>query len=255
MVGHYRGFARGKSRTLIGLLALTLLLPGCLPQAPVPLTTVVFPAVAAQRADTLIVLLPGRRNNGATFDTEGFVAALRDSGLAADIVAAEAHFGYYARQTLATRLHQDVVLPARAAGYRAIWLVGISMGGLGALWYDMDHPGFATGIVALSPYLGDPPIINEIAQAGGLLAWQSPPRADDHYQRVIWRRLKRFADPSVSLGRVFVGYGLQDDFASADGLFAAVLPAGQVQTIDGGHDWPTWRALWNHFLPRLRPAP
>lgn len=235
-----------------GLLLAALLLTGCLPSAQVPLETVVFPAVAGAPAATLIVLLPGRNNDGNAFDSEGFVAAVREAGLAADVVAAEAHFGYYARQVLVERLHRDVILPARAAGYRDIWLVGISMGGMGALWYDLDHPGHVRGIVALAPYLGDPPIVNEIVAAGGLRAWHSPPRADDHYQRIVWRRLKRFEDPAAGKGRLLLGYGRQDKFAPGAGLLAAVLPPDQVQVIDGGHDWPTWRTLWRHFLPRLQ---
>lgn len=232
------------------MLALVVLC-SCLPPARKPLATVAFPAPAGEPASTLIVLLPGRHNDAAAFDSEGFIAAVQRTGLRADIVATEAHFGYYARQTLVPRLHEDVIVPARSNGYRRIWLVGVSMGGLGALWYDMDHPGEVAGVVALSPYLGDPPIHREITAAGGLALWEPVPGDFQDYQRIIWRRLKRYQDPAASSGRVFVGYGRQDRFAPADALFAAVLPPEQVFTVDGDHDWPTWRILWERILPRL----
>src|SRR5712672_3477612 len=53
----------------------------------------------------------------------------------ADIVVADLHFGYYLRQTAIERLREDVILPARTRGYQCISLVGISLGGFGALYY------------------------------------------------------------------------------------------------------------------------
>jgi enterochelin esterase-like enzyme len=31
---------------------------------------------------------------------------------------------------------------------------------------------------------------------------------------------------------------------------AAALAPSDVDTVPGGHDWPTWRALWGRFLDR-----
>jgi len=31
-------------------------------------------------------------------------------------------------------------------------------------------------------------------------------------------------------------------------LLAAALPPSSVDIVPGGHDWPTWRALWDRFL-------
>ena len=33
-----------------------------------------------------------------------------------------------------------------------------------------------------------------------------------------------------------------------DGMLAEVLPMEQVFTVEGGHDWPTWRGLWEEIL-------
>lgn len=31
---------------------------------------------------------------------------------------------------------------------------------------------------------------------------------------------------------------------------ADALPAGRVLAVAGGHDWPTWRTLWQGLLDR-----
>jgi hypothetical protein len=50
--------------------------------------------------------------------------------------------------------------------------------------------------------------------------------------------------------RVYLAYGVQDDFAEADGLLAEVLPDDQVFFTEGGHDWPTWLRLWKSILQK-----
>ena len=47
---------------------------------------------------------------------------------------------------------------------------------------------------------------------------------------------------------IHLGLGRQDRFADRHALLAAVLPAGDVDWVSGGHDWPTWRRLWDNFL-------
>ena len=46
------------------------------------------------------------------------------------------------------------------------------------------------------------------------------------------------------------GYGENDQFASANRLLAPVLPRERVFTTGGGHDWRTWRRLWEMFIVR-----
>src|ERR671930_1091173 len=93
-----------------------------------PLATLAYTADTPR--DTLVVFLPGIGDFAEDFERHGFIAALAASGLAADALAVDAHYGYYGRRTVLERLAEDVVLPAREQGYREVWLVGISMGGL-----------------------------------------------------------------------------------------------------------------------------
>jgi len=230
---------------LVALMAI-----GCTPAARIPMDTVYFNPAGPKQNSCLIVFLPGRWNTAASFADEGFVAAVRRSGLQADMMAAKAHMGYYLEHTFPERLHKDVIVPAKNRGYRQIWLVGVSIGGLGALWYDGEYSGELAGIVVLAPYLGEPETYGEVSRSGGLVKWVPPSIADNDWQRKIWFNLKTFETREKSLARLYLGYGLHDRFAVPDGMLAEVLPMEQVFTVEGGHDWATWRRLWEEILKK-----
>jgi pimeloyl-ACP methyl ester carboxylesterase len=228
---------------------------GCLRwfPAPVPMRSVQWShARTVPRARCLVVFLPGVGDRADDFADHGFVAEVKKRGLAVDVVAADATIGYYARGTFPERLARDVVGPARARGYEQVWLIGVSMGGLGTIWYSRVHTADVTGVLALAPYLGEKELIDEIQAQGGLARWRGPPRVDamneDNYQREIWRWLQ-----AVTRGRepgptIYLGYGRADDLARADGLLAAALPRAHTYVIDGEHDWTTWKILLGKFL-------
>jgi pimeloyl-ACP methyl ester carboxylesterase len=233
----------------LSLLAIALLaLAGCIPSARRPIETVCFSPAAGERNRCLFVFLPGKGDRPDSFEAEGFVAAVRKSKLPVDMIGAYAHMGYYMEKTFPERFREDVIAPARRKGYEQIWLVGISLGGLGALWYDGKYPGDVSGLVALAPYLGEQDISREVLLAGGLASWEPGPVAANDLQRQIWRGMKTFVPREKTFARVYLGYGLQDRFAFPDGVFAKVLPGGQVFTAEGGHDWSTWRKLWSRIL-------
>ena len=54
------------------------------------------------------------------------------------------------------------------AGYENIWLLGISMGGLGTLLYASEYPEQVDGVVLLAPFLGDRSAIETIVATGPL---------------------------------------------------------------------------------------
>lgn len=230
-----------------GMLSL-LCLASCLPASTIPLQKVDFSQSEAAKRHTLVVFLPGRGSQVRSFSEEGLVQAVRLRRPELDLVGVEAHLGYYADRTLTLRLKEDIVAPAQKLGYRNIWLVGISMGGLGALLYDTAYPGDLAGICLLAPYLGEGSLLEEITRAGGLAKWEPGPGPSSDLEREIWQRLKAYADVQKSTGRVYLGFGTEDRFAQTDGFFAGLLPAGQVVTAKGGHDWPTWRILWERML-------
>ncbi|HEV8324563.1 MAG TPA: alpha/beta hydrolase [Myxococcota bacterium] len=220
---------------------------GCVPAASAPLRTVAYGHAGGAAADTLLVLLPGRGDRAETFAAEGFVDAARAADPRVDVVAADAHIGYYLRNVIVDRLWEDVVVPARARGYARVWLAGISMGGLGAVAFARAHPDAVAGLCLLAPYLGDD-VVAEVRRAGGLARWR-PSGAPDDFAR-LWLFLKGYTAGAPGLPALWLGYGRSDRFAAAHDLLAAALPADHVLRADGGHDWPPWRALWAQFLAR-----
>jgi pimeloyl-ACP methyl ester carboxylesterase len=226
-----------------------LLTGGCFSAVKIPMDTTFFYRAESPRNHTLLVFLPGRGDTVKSFDRNGFVEAVRTAGVAADMLGVEAYEEYYRNRTIFMRLREDVISPAIKQGYRKIWLVGISMGGLGALLYDSEYPGDLRGIIALAPYLGNDSILDEISQSEGLARWQPQPRTDDDQEdRIIWRRLKLFATPEKSAGRVYLGFGREDRFAATNRFFGTILPAKQVVSVPGRHDWQTWKLLWDTLI-------
>jgi pimeloyl-ACP methyl ester carboxylesterase len=213
------------------------------------------PANVDARSDTLLVFLPGAFLKPEEFERQGFVSAVQERDLAADSLLVDADVSYYYDQTFIERLQQDVIEPQRALGYQKIWLVGISIGGFGALIHELARPGTVDGIVTLAPYLGRRPIGAEIHNAGGLRAWKAPegPLPDEEVDRKLWPWLQQYASPArpEKLPPLYLGFGLSDRFASNHRLLADALPTGHVFTTEGGHDWPQWSQLWRNMLDVL----
>lgn len=231
---------------LLLLLAALAAFAGCarLRPTPVPIPTVSYPGPGQMR--TLVVLLPGRYDSPEDFGRYGFPEIAARAGVRADMVAVDAHLGYYYKRTIVDRLREDVIAPARKR-YDKIWLAGISLGGTGSLLYAAEHPEDVDGIVLLAPFLGDDKIIDEMA-AGSLQGWKAPePLAADDFQRRLWIWLQGATRPPGRIP-IYLGWGKDDSFARANGLLARELPPDHVLTARGGHDWKAWTALWTDFV-------
>ena len=228
--------------------AAALLLVGCW-RAPVPMAKLDYAVNPPARC--LVVLMPGAGSNMRDFEDEGFVQKLQASGLSLDVVAADATLGYYMKETMLDRVHDDVMAPAQSAKqYEKRWIMGMSMGGFGSLFYAMHHPEDVDGVFAMAPWLGDEKLIREIRDAGGLKAWQAPQKArvdGDNYQRQLWRWLQETtAEPSKG-PELWAGWGRDDTLAPADQLLGDALPEGRVYLTDGAHQWGPWNVLVERF--------
>jgi pimeloyl-ACP methyl ester carboxylesterase len=204
------------------------------------------PVTGADRV--ALVMLPGARDRAQDLVEQGFVRALRQRDLAVDAVAVDIHFDHYLEHSVGAQLEQDIIAPLRESGLSRIWLMGISLGGTGALSYVREHSGAIEGVILLAPFLGTRGLIAEIARAGGLQHWQPGAIAPEDEERrlLAWLRQYRAGDPV--LPRICLGYGTEDRYAPASVLLAQQLPEEQVMTIPGGHDWPTWLKLWERWL-------
>lgn len=236
-------------RSAVGFLAQFSPEFGKLLPCPTPLTFDQHRLNSERVNETLFVLLPGIQDHQFDFEHSGFVQAVRERSIKADLLAVDAHIGYYVRHTILKRLRQDVIEPARRDGYKKIWLVGTSLGGLGSALYAGQHELDLDGVVLLAPYLGQPSLIKKIDLAGGPQNWCPANITDFHSSHWTW--LGKYFEHPDREPHLFLGFGERDRFAYANGYLADALPSDRVLKVSGGHDWETWSRLWSEFLERF----
>jgi pimeloyl-ACP methyl ester carboxylesterase len=215
--------------------------------ATVPLRVLDLPGGGGD-SSCLVVFLPGRGDRPEDYLRQDFPGALRKAGSRCQTIGVDSHLGYFAERSITQRLREDVIAPAKARGVEEIWLVGISLGGLGSVLYARDYPEDVDGLVLLAPYLGDKAVIEEVAGAGGLRSWKLPQGTPEADLRRAWAWLQGYAEPGSDRPELYLAFGASDRFARANGLLGEVLPRERVFTLPGGHNWRTWKRLWQAFL-------
>lgn len=229
-----------------------------------PIDAIWYERQGPAKHEQLFVFLHGDGDKINVFDRKGLIQAVKSRKLAVDMVAVDNHIGYYLNGTIITRLKADVIDPARASGYKKIWLIGNSLGGLGAISYVRENPGEITGLVLLGPYLGRKRFVKMINRAGGLEKYAEDDKTEDSaqenwerrflpwfkddQQKAFWRWLGHYEFENGCFHRIFIGYGENDRYSGGQRLAASILPQDQVFAIEGGHDWPTWKKLWELIL-------
>jgi len=222
---------------------------GCYTNAP--LKTLYYKAEESSSQNKMIIFLKGRGGNNEVFASEGYINDIRTRKLPFDMAAPNTHLGYYFGETLVPRLKADIIEPAQKKGYETFWLVGFSMGGLGALMYTRQHPGDVEGVCLIAPFLGYDGIIREITDAGGVRKWDPGKyNPDKDWQRMLWHWLKQCADGEKPMPVLYLGYGDEDSFVSAQALLEDILPRDHVFTTPGGHTPKTMKELWYIFLEK-----
>jgi pimeloyl-ACP methyl ester carboxylesterase len=247
------------TRSILIWLAL-LALPGCvtLGDAGQPITMETVRAPQPGPESTVVIVLPGFGVDVVEMRERGIAQAIQSAWPHADVVLANANFAYYRARTVVLRLHDDVVTPVRAKGYRHVWLAGASMGGLGALLYEREHPGLLAGVVLFAPFLGEPPLLEEIRAAGGVQKWEPGELASEldlrNYQRHLWKRVRAIAEKPELARRVWLACGTDDFLRSGAQLLATALPQSNFIEEPGGHTWKTWTRLTKSVFSRIQTA-
>lgn len=235
---------------------LVLLLAGCswFRGAAIPIWHDNYSA-SAEPAKGLVVLLPGIGDSPNDFVRHGFVELIKSANPSLDVVAVDAPLSYYVRGLLSERVHHDIVKP-RLERYQHIWLVGISLGGLGAMSYAADYPQAVDGVVLLAPFLGTDEVVEEVRAAGGVRSWTAPvlDRFDDPMRRLAhraWSWARTVAESAGQSPAVYLGYGDADCFVEAHAMLADAIPANRIRTCKGEHDWVAWTSLFEELAPTV----
>ena len=201
-------------------------------------------ARSGHTAPLRLVMLPAAYSRPEDFVAAGFLDAVRARHLEIDLVFAGLELLHVTDRSALARLRAEHILPARAGG-AAVWLGGISLGGYLALGYAERHAAELAGLCLFAPYLGSHLVTTQIERARGVAHWQPGELTDEDDERRVWRFIKtlRTSGPAVHLG-----LGREDRFAGRHRLMAAALAPESVDVVHGGHDWATWRRLWERFL-------
>lgn len=200
---------------------------------------------------TLVILLPTIAGRGLEYEKAGFVEAVRERGFEADLRIYDLNPLAYLRGGIAELLKREVVDVAGAEGYDRIILVGISLGGHGALLYYSKYSDDVDGIVIFAPFLAGAVVSKEIERADGLNKWEDCPFFSTDYACNMWKLLKDTTQHTEKRRKIILGYGTDDSFAERNRLLGEALPAENVFTYDGGHDWMTWKQLWIWVMDEL----
>ena len=138
-----------------------ILLVGCA-STPTPIAEKRFIAPIQVDDKSLLIILPGRGDTIESLEEEGFVEIFHQFYPNIDAVIIGAHLGYYKKNMIEERLIEDIILPAIESGYKKIWIMGISLGGAGALKMFEKHNDKLTGIVLIAPYSGSKKFHNNL---------------------------------------------------------------------------------------------
>jgi pimeloyl-ACP methyl ester carboxylesterase len=198
----------------------------------------------------LLVMLPAAKALPEDLLEQGFVAAVRDRGLPLDVAVVDAHADYYLEGEVGERLAIDVIMPMRAKGYRRIWLMGISLGGMGCIAYARKHAAQIEGAILLAPFLGARGLVAHILRAGGLARWQPEALEPDDEEQALLLWLKHYRADDAHLPAIYLGFGSGDRYARTSVMLAQQLPPERVVSLPGEHDWQTWLGLWRALLAK-----
>jgi len=197
----------------------------------------------ATGAPNLIVLLPGAYMKPEEIVQAGFFSAVEQRGQKLDIALVDLDMERITDGSAVPAVLDQILRPARN-NYQRVWLGGISLGGLLTLCLNADHPGAVDGLCLIAPYPGSRLTTNAIKRAGGLGLWQATDEelSDPEFRAYRWLK----APPSDF--PVFAGYGSEDRFAEGMQVISECFPEYARCAVPGGHDWPAWQVLWEHFL-------
>lgn len=248
--------------SLAALVLIEVTLSGCvtLGHASDPIPTQLVPAPQPRDERVLVVVLPGIGSSKDDLARHDVAEAIQRQWPDADTLLTSAALAYYGPEgRLTERLQGEIIEPARDQGYDHIWLIGASLGGLGALLYEQQYPGDVNGVVAFAPFLGGDDLPEQIRAAGGISRWQAqplPPKEARNpyllYPLLVFRMARDWLVRPNLAKRIWIVCGRDDNLKSEAELLATALPQAHYVEVDGGHRWSVWLDSLHSTLPRIR---
>lgn len=206
------------------------------------------PGTAGERI--LLLMLPGAKNTPQQLEEHGFIRALRERNLPVDVLALDAHVDLYLERSDIERVLHQALDDVLKRGYRRIWLLGISLGGSGAMICATQRTPEIEGMFLLAPFLGTRGLIAEVEGAGGLQHWQAGAISDRDHERVLLAHIQRHTLGADNFPDIYLGYGSEDRYRGASIMLSQHMVAHRVIVVPGGHDWETWITLWEKLLDK-----
>ena len=204
-----------------------------------------------KKTENLIIFFPGLYDSAEVFKDESFFSIARKEGVSADMVSANVNVYHLVKEMMIERIEKDVFEHAKKSGYKNIWLVGVSLGGLNSLLFNIKHEKDICGIVALAPYVANTPLMEDLRDAKEVENWK--PDSDENKLTLekrlqyLWVWLKEKSSKN-ELNNLYLGYGKQDRYIDAIKLFENILDKNHVVSVEGGHNWATGQKIWQKQL-------
>ena len=107
-------------------------------------------------------------------------------------------------------------------------------------------------IFVLSPFISGSRQSDAIIEAGGLEKYADCPFIAWSQACNLWMSLKAYASDPKRAANILLGFGKDDVFAEQSRILGELLPPENVFTVDGEHDWPTWKQLWLLAMNRFQ---
>jgi pimeloyl-ACP methyl ester carboxylesterase len=206
----------------------------------------IAPDVEGERI--LLLMLPGAKNTPLQLAENGFIRELRERRLPVDVLALNAHVDLYLERADIERVLHNTLDEAHAQGYRRIWLLGISLGGSGAMICATQRTADIEGVILLAPFLGTRGLIAEVEAAGGLCRWSAGDIGSRDHERALLEQIQLNTRDEDGFPPIYLGYGSEDRYRGASIMLAERLAQPRVSVVPGGHDWDTWILLWRRLL-------
>lgn len=233
-------------RLIARIAALLLLVPGCTAIfQPKTITPIAFKQFGnTNNPKHIAILLPGIRDRIDVFEKNGFIEIARpllEKNPDTALIVVDAHWGYYRERKIVERLTQDIVNQHPNA---KLTFVGASLGGFGSLLMAMEHSHRVESLVLLAPFLGE----DDYSYLDRLKTQGIVDLPDDEDLTLALNRSWKFLLNPQRKVAISIAYGTEDSFAPYYGFLMRQTPALiQIESVQGGHDWETWRSVWQKY--------